>query len=249
MYSSASSRVRMNRMQRALAAWTDAQRESYDYEIPTLARRESDVHHQDNSEWDEKEMESNNLPSSPTTRSEESSQSTSQNLTLGTQSNYRALSLHKRTLPDSPPSWEDEASRFDALKWCNDNRNAIEKLHSSKTKTQVFNHQCCSCDKWFKHCMFSTPRNQKKFCHWCRVSSDTIKTKDYFTIHRHIHCNGLRENICGTFKMDLEYLPNDPTRGFRKRRIESEGFSESKVQVRKRVLTQKARENMTLDQM
>lgn len=248
MYSSASSRVRMNRMQRALAAWTDVQHESYDYEIPTFARRELDVRRRDNSEWDEKEMESSDLPSSPTTSSEESSQSTSQDLTLGTQSNYRGRSLHNRILPDSPLSWKDETSRLPTLKWCNDNRNAIEKLHSSKTETKVFSHQCCGCDKWFKHCMFSRSRNQNKFCHWCRIGSDTMKTEDDFTIHQHIHCNGLRESICGTFKMDLEYIPNDATRGFRKRRIESKDFSEPGVQVRKRVLTQKARENMNLDQ-
>ena len=248
MNSSASSRVRMNRMQRALTAWTDAQRESYDFEIPTFARHKLNVRRRDNSEWDEKEMESTDLPSSPTTRSEESSQSTSQNLTLGTQSNYRARSLHKRTLPDSPPSWKDKTSRFPTLKWCNDNRDAIEKLHSSKTKTEVFNHQCRGCDKWFKHCMFLKPRNQNKLCHWCRVGSDTMKIKDDFTIHQHIHCNGLKENICGKFKMDLKFIPNNPRQGFSKRRRELEDLSESKVEGRKKVMTKKARENMNLDQ-
>jgi hypothetical protein len=240
-------------MQRALAEWTDKQRESYDYEIPTLARHEVDVGRRDNSEWDEEEIESNNPPSSPATRSEESLQPTFQNLTLGSQSNYRARALHKRTLPDYPPSWEkwedpDRKKRLSTIKWCNDNRKAIEKLNSSETKTEVFNHQCSVCDKWFKHCMFIKPRNQIKFCHWCRIGSDTLKTKDDFTIHQHIHCNGLRKNICGTFKMDLEYVPNNPTQGFRKRRIELEDLSKPKIQGRKRVLTQKARENMIMDQ-
>jgi hypothetical protein len=47
--------------------------------------------------------------------------------------------------------------------------------------------------------------------------------------------------------MDLEYIPNNPARGFRKRRIELEDFSGLGVQGRKRVLTQKARENMKLE--
>jgi hypothetical protein len=278
MFSSPSSRVRMNRMQRALAEWTDKQRESYDYEILTQVRHERNVRRREdnNSEWDENEIESrtDNSPSSPTTRSEESSQST-QNLTLGSQSNYRARSFHKRQLPDSLPSWKEwdklkEINRFaiiqriSTVKWCNDNREAIEKLHSSITKTEIFNHQCSGCDKWFKHCMFIKPKNQNKLCHWCGVNSDAEnflkiekrkaekkkneKKEDDFNIHLHIHCNGLRESVCGKFKMDLEYIPNDPSQRSRKRPIELEDSSESKVQGRKRKMTKKARENKILSQ-
>jgi hypothetical protein len=294
MYSSASSRVRMNQMKRVLADWADKQSEPYEYEIFTSERREivardgQDAYRRDDSEWDEQEIEFSNPPSSPKTQ-DESSLSTTQNVTPGSRSSYRARSFHKRQPHNSIPSWAklDKLERVNKLatikkistiKWCNDNREAIEKLHSSSVETEIFNHQCSGCDKWFKHCMFSNSRIQNKLCHWCNVNSDAEKLmlmgekkgdekkKDEkkmvdFNIHQHIHCNGLRENICGKFKMDLKYIPNHPSQRSPKRRIEeledssessesSKSFesSESKLPGRKRKLTEKARENKNLSQ-
>ncbi|KAG4431477.1 hypothetical protein IFR05_013031 [Cadophora sp. M221] len=88
------------------------------------------------------------------------------------------------------------------IQFCIDNKDAILDLHSSVAFTQVFKKQCHSCERYFKHCMFSNRERKAtsgySYCRWCTFDRSCGDYNDQFSIHWHLHCNRGGKNECGT---------------------------------------------------
>ncbi|KAF8856388.1 hypothetical protein BDZ45DRAFT_745434 [Acephala macrosclerotiorum] len=89
------------------------------------------------------------------------------------------------------------------VKWCFDNKEAILALHSSDKHTKVFEMYCDSCERYFKHCMFS--KNERKgwshsiLCRWCQAEMGIGTDPQQFSIDLHVHCNRGGKKECGSF--------------------------------------------------
>ncbi|KAH7323789.1 hypothetical protein BKA65DRAFT_555462 [Rhexocercosporidium sp. MPI-PUGE-AT-0058] len=88
------------------------------------------------------------------------------------------------------------------IQFCIDNKDAILDLHSSVVWTKVFELRCDSCERYFKHCMFSNKERKAfsgySFCRWCQFDGSMGSNASEFSIHRHLHCNRGGKKECGS---------------------------------------------------